>query len=92
MKFEQLPSLRNVLSSVFSVQTGLSDESAKAMFLRAVSADPILMKEIVGAFDSEATDWKELLFNDEYEVYEAETSDEARELARELLLDPLENH
>lgn len=83
--------LKNILSSVFSVQTGLSNDAAEAMFLRAVAADPLLIAEIRIAFDQKDTNWRELLFNENYEVYETDTNEDARDFARQLLLKPLAN-
>jgi len=82
---KEYPALRNILSSLFSVQTGLDDESARLAFLRAIESDQELESEISSALIDAGIRWKEMLFNEEYEVFEAETENEARAYAAEIL-------
>lgn len=78
--------IKNVLSSAFSVQTGLDDEVTFSLYRRAIEADPALRSEVVRAFNDKSVRWTERLFNDDYEVFEADSADEALELARRLLI------
>lgn len=80
------PAIRNILSSAFSVQTGLNDDAARAMYQRAFAANPGLRAEVQQVFVDEDVNWCELLFNREYEVYEADSEAEAKEVARGFLL------
>ena len=77
--------LRNALSVCFSIETGLSDESAHSMFLRGVTYDPKLREEVESALIDPDVDWQEILCNSEYEVCDTESREDAREIARKLL-------
>jgi len=79
------PALRNILRSLFSVQTGLDDESAQQAFARARGVDVKLRSELATAFDDPDLSWKEMLCNEEYEVFEADSEVEARNYAAEIL-------
>lgn len=79
------PAIRNILSSVFSVQTGLDDDAAAAAYHRALRFDPQLSGEIGDVFADDNVNWSNMLFNEEYEVYEAESEADARTFAIELL-------
>ncbi|MEO1615998.1 MAG: hypothetical protein AAFV88_09130 [Planctomycetota bacterium] len=81
----QYPSLENILSSLFSVQTGLEDDDASAAFRRALASSPKLEAEIRAAFADPSISWTKLLFNDDYEVYEADSEQDARQFASEIL-------
>lgn len=84
--------MRRALGTIFSIETGLSDDSAKAMFQRSLAdADwsHQLQLELEQAFASPKTPWKDLLSNAEYEVFDAETDSEARDFIAESLLKPI---
>ncbi|MEM7232321.1 MAG: hypothetical protein AAF517_09115 [Planctomycetota bacterium] len=81
------PAIREILSAVFSVQTGLSDDAALAMYRRARESDQGLELELENVFKDGEVSWREMLFNSEYEVYETDSENEARAVAMELLLD-----
>lgn len=80
------PTIRGILSSIFSVQTGLNDDATRAMYQRAFAVNPELRAEVHQIFLDEDVNWCELLFNCEYEVYEADSEAEAKEVARGLLM------
>ena len=89
---ERYPEIRRILSIAFSIETGLSDDAASAMLLRALQSPEWrrrIATELTDAFSSSRTNWSELLFNDDYEVLEADTEDEARAHAVELLWKPV---
>jgi hypothetical protein len=46
-------------------------------------------EELRSAFEDPALSWKDMLLNAEYEVFDAQTEDEAREYARRILWAPL---
>jgi hypothetical protein len=79
------PQIRKIFLGIYSVGTGLSDVSAKRIFLAELSSNALLRSEIEAAFKDNSLVWRELLFNLEYEVYEADTEEEARSYAMELL-------
>lgn len=83
------PAIRNILSSIFSVQTGLDDDAAKSAYKRAFSADPTLRAEVAKLFLDGTVDWRELLCNSDYEVGDFDSDEEARRCAHELLVEDL---
>ena len=79
------PAIRNILSSLFSVQTGLDEDAIRTAYQRALTTDPELFAEVQKVLVDEEVNWCELLFNKEYEVYEAETANEAKAIGCKLL-------
>jgi len=41
------------------------------------------------AFDDETLSWKDMLLNEAYEVFDAQSEDEAKEHARRILWEPI---
>jgi hypothetical protein len=85
---ERYPEIRRILSIAFSIETGLSDDAASAMLRRALQSSEWRRRfeaELIDAFSSSQTNWSELLFNDDYEVLEADTENQARAHAAALL-------
>ena len=41
--------------------------------------------DVVGVFSDSSASWRELLFNDEYEVHEAESEEDAKAFTKEIL-------
>lgn len=81
------PEIRQALF-LFSVQVGLTDDFAREILERSLQNSEARRKfeeEVSKAFSDATTSWEKLLFNDEYEVYEAETKEQAREMAAEML-------
>ncbi|MEZ6097053.1 MAG: hypothetical protein R3C03_22995 [Pirellulaceae bacterium] len=78
--------VRSTLESCFSIQAERSEEDEKAAYMREYYANPDLRLEIKNLFLDESVNWRELLFNKNYEVYEADSEEEAREFAREILI------
>lgn len=83
--------IRNALSAVFSIQTGLDDQAAAEMYKRSIERNIDLREEVRQAFNDPSVSWRSLLFNDEYEVIEIDTEQEARQRAMSLLLEPIED-
>lgn len=82
------PEIEYILSTVFSIETGLPDDAAIAFFQRILQNHDLkrrLEQELIRAFSSSKTPWKMLLSNDRYEVFEAETDDEARNFIAKML-------
>ncbi len=81
------PEIRKTLS-LCSVDIGLSNDSERTLLKRMLCNIEWRKKfeeEIISAFSDTSTPWTELLFNEEYEVVEADTEKEAREIAAEML-------
>lgn len=82
------PAIRNLLISVFSVDVGF-DESDELAALERVLGDPAqraeIKEELRQLFQDELTSWIELLENDDYVVYPADSEDDAKEYVIEHL-------
>jgi hypothetical protein len=82
------PKIRNILSAVFSISTGLSDDAQSAMLRRSLSNPEwrtSFQKELQAAATNPQTSWVELLSNEKYEVVDADSEEEARAIAMSLL-------
>ena len=86
------PEIRRILGAAFSIGTGLSDDASTALLKRALEnkewRERFLENELIQAFSASTTRWADLLFNDQYEVFESETEEEAREFASKILWEP----
>jgi len=82
------PILRNLLISVMSVDVGLSEEREEAA-LTASFANPEyrnkLRQELEAAFLDEKLSWVNLLDNESYCVYPADSEDDAKQFIRDRL-------
>ena len=73
---------------MFSVGLGLSDDAARELLERALRNESWRFKleeELLAAFSDVSTPWGELLCNDEYEVVEVDSAEEARQTAAKML-------
>ncbi|MEM9103947.1 MAG: hypothetical protein AAGB12_16685 [Pseudomonadota bacterium] len=74
--------IENFLGSIFSVQTGLSEDEEEAM-LESVLRDEkhlsVLEKEFTEAFLDPDISWSALLCNERYEVYESDDEEDAKD-------------
>lgn len=80
--------LRNILGAVFSVDTGLSGAAQAAMLQRSLLNSEwrtAFQQELFSAASDPQTSWLELLSNDKYEVTDADSEIEARNIAMSLL-------
>ena len=87
----EFPQLRNVLGAMFSVTTGLSDDAQRRMLERALRQPEwrgAFQNELRTAMTDKQTSWVELLANESYEVYEADSDADARKIAVSLLWEP----
>lgn len=81
--------LRNILSSAFSIQTGLDKQAARALYERALKQDRQLRDEVKRALRDSTVDWRDLLMNEDYEVYHSYDSEDAIGYARRILCSDL---
>lgn len=81
--------IRRLLAFYFSVETGLSQESAKERYIRSARSNPEILREVEEAFRDESLEWSPLIENDSYCVDSPSSPEDARETAKWLLLDPL---
>lgn len=78
---KKYPRLRNILTSVFSVDIGLSKEQEEAALMRAASSEEwkvAIKEELVNVLSDSKISLVEFLENDEYEAYPADSEAEAR--------------
>ena len=87
------PLISHALRTCFNVEDGLSLDAGIRLYVRnAVSTGRVeeYLKEVDAAMADAAVDWKSVLLNDEYEVYDADTPDEAKQYAQQILQEPLQ--
>jgi hypothetical protein len=81
MMMKQYPRLRNILTSVFAIDVGLSESQEKAALNRAASNEEsktAIKDELLGVLSDSEISLVEFLQNEEYEAYPADDEDEAR--------------
>lgn len=86
------PNIKHMLRSVFNAEDGLSEDAAIRIYKRAATTSgnlDALKKELQLAFSDLDVSWQKMLFNDEFEVLDAATENEAREHAKRMLWDPI---
>ncbi|GLQ98670.1 hypothetical protein [Dyella mobilis] len=87
------PNIRRVLSTVFNCEDGLSLDVVKGLYVRSQvsSANAAeFRRELRDALNDPFVSWKHLLCNNDYEVFDAESEEDARRFAVEVLWEPLE--
>jgi hypothetical protein len=85
------PKLQSILGAAFSVSTGLSDDAQRQMLERSLQNTEwraAFQKELLTAMTDRQTSWMDLLSNDKYEVCDADSEAEARNIAISLLWEP----
>ncbi|RYD96316.1 MAG: hypothetical protein EOP50_06785 [Sphingobacteriales bacterium] len=86
------PLLENLLMSVMSVDVGLSadrEEDALKASLLSIDFRTRLRKELESAFADPSISWIELLDNEKYSVFSADTEEEAKKYIEKRLWDKL---
>jgi hypothetical protein len=85
------PKIRQILGTTFAVDVGLSDTAQRQMPERSLANEHcryFFESELLMAFTDPNTSWSEMLFNDIYQVYQAASEKNAREIAASLLWEP----
>ena len=93
MPLERYARVAHVLRTVFNAEDGLSPEASRGLYQRMIANSPSFSgfeSELKEALSDPAVSWVELLCNEQYEVVDAKSEQEARELASALLLAPLQ--
>ena len=87
---EGFPTLRRKLEFLFSVQVGLSEERRKILLVESLTKieGNAIRTELIEAFSSKDTPWIDLIYNSEYEVFEPDSEEEAKEFIYENLWTP----
>ena len=84
--------IRYMLKTVFSADFGMQEKVAKSIYLGSLKSSgkvDEMRAELIAALEDENISWRAMLLNDEYEVLEFETEEEAIEYVKRVLLDPL---
>lgn len=87
------PNIKRIVSTFFNCEDGLSLDVAKGLYVRSLRSSPKsaeFRRELVEALNDPSVSWKYLLCNDGYEVIDAESEEDARRFAVEVLWEPLE--
>ncbi len=88
--FEDLPRVRQVLSTIFNRKSGVSISDAKLRLRRGNwPFSEELKLELELALSDTSRSWKELVCNDSYEVFEAESDEDARDFVITALWEPV---
>lgn len=83
----------HMLKTVFNVDSGLSEDAAIRIYRRTAQSSgklERLKEELDQGLNDPGVSWKTLLLNDDYEVFDAETEDDARAYASRVLWEPLQ--
>lgn len=83
----------HMLKTVFNVDTGLSEDAAIKIYRRTAKSSgklENLREELVRGLSDPGVSWRTLLSNEGYEVFDAETEEDARSYAVRVLWEPLQ--
>jgi len=86
------PTIVYMLRTAYNAEDGLSEDASIRLYQRASGAGDNRTKlevELREAFSRNDVSWRQLLCNDDFEVADIETEDEAREHARKILWEPI---
>lgn len=86
------PIISRILRTFFNSEDGLSEDVSINLYANSVSSSEIfdeLKRELKLAFSDSGLSWLRLLSNEDYEVYCADTEDEAFQYARRILWVPI---
>ncbi|MEL4168389.1 hypothetical protein [Pseudomonas sp. ZS001] len=90
MKYENI---RHMLRTVFSSDFSFSEDMAISIYVRSIESSgkrSEIRQELLEAFNDETLSWRDILVNDEYEVLDFESEEDAKAYVRRVLWDPLE--
>lgn len=85
------PTISQILGTIFAIDVGLSDDDQRQMLERSLANEHwrfFFERELQTAFSDTTISWSDLLSNDIFEVYQADTEKNAREFAVSLLWEP----
>lgn len=84
--------IRHMLRTVFVADFSLPEAMAINIYVESLKSSgktEEIKKELTEAFEDKSICWKNILANDEYEVLEFETDEEAKAYVKRVLWDPL---
>lgn len=86
------PIIVRMLRTIFNSEDGLSEDVATRMYIRAATTEgctDALKLELESAFSDANLSWQNVLSNDDYEVYCADSEEDARLYAKKILWLPV---
>jgi hypothetical protein len=86
------PNISHALRTLFNAEHGLSEDVAIRIYCRAAKTSgkmAELRRELERAFADQTLSWKDMLLNDDYEVFDASGESEARAHALRILWTPI---
>lgn len=86
------PIIVRMLKTLFNSEDGLSEDVSIGLYVRTASSEGVvdaLKSELESAFSDTSLSWRQMLANDDYEVYCADTEDEASQYVRRILWAPM---
>lgn len=89
---EKYPNIIHILKTLFNSEDGLSEDASIRIYLRTIESSgksEEIKSELTAAFSDECVCWKNVLINDQYEVFDAESEKDARDYARRILWNPV---
>ncbi|MDP2870554.1 hypothetical protein [Methyloversatilis sp.] len=89
----EIDSVLHMLKTIFNVDSGLSEAAAINIYRRSAQSSgklEALLEELGYALSDPSVSWKALLANSDYEVFDAETEEQAKAYARRVLWEPLQ--
>ncbi|ROO39345.1 hypothetical protein SAMN03159376_04648 [Pseudomonas sp. NFACC09-4] len=90
MRYENI---RHMLRTVFSSDFCFSEDVAISIYVRSMASSgkrSEIRRELLEAFNEETLSWRDILVNDEYEVLDFESEEDAKAYVIRVLWDPLE--
>jgi len=89
---DSYPNISHMLRTVFNAEDGLSEDVAIRLYQSSSvnsKNHEELKRELQAAFTNPNVSWKKILLNDDYEVFDAQNEEEAREYAKRILWNPI---
>lgn len=86
------PTITHMLRTAYNAEDGLSEDASIRLYQRAYAAGDNrakLVAELREAFSRSDVSWRQMLCNDDFEVVDLETEEEAREHACRILWEPI---
>jgi len=86
--------IRHMLKTVFVSDFSLLEDVAIKIYIDSLNSSgkrEEMKRELDAAFEDKSLSWRNMLVNDEYEVLEFETEEEAKTYIKRVLWKPLED-
>jgi len=91
---EKYQNIIYMLKNIFVVDLGFPEDMAISLYKESLQSSGKLgdmKQELREAFSDKDVSWKEMLLNDDYEVLDFDTEEEAKEFVERVLWEPITN-